>query len=271
MSLSAQELRSYFDRIGWHGEPAADRQTLAALVQAHTAAIPFENLDPLLGRPVDIGPEAIVAKLVHGGRGGYCFEQNGLFRLVLQTIGFEVTGLAARVLWMLPEDSVTPRTHMTLLVHLPEGPLLADVGFGGAVCTGVLDLIPDVAQDTPHERYRLVESGGEWRQQTEIAGEWRTTYRFDLTPQPQIDYQLANWWTSTSPLSHFTQGLTVARSPAGRRLTLRNFDFATHRIGQPSERRRLDGPLEVCDMLEAEFGIRIPDRAALLSRLKALQ
>jgi N-hydroxyarylamine O-acetyltransferase len=271
LSLGAEDLRSYFDRIGWSGQPAADRQTLAALVQAHTASIAFENLDPFLGRPVDISSEALVAKLVHGGRGGYCFEQNGLFRLVLETLGFEVTGLAARVLWMLPEDSVTPRTHMTLLVHLPEGPVLADVGFGGAVCTGVLDFVPEVPQDTPHERYRLVRSNGEWRQQTEIAGEWRTTYRFDLTPQPQIDYELANWWTSTSPLSHFTQGLTVALSPAGRRLTLRNFDFATHRLGHPSERRRLEGPSEVCDVLESEFGIRLPEREALIDRLGGLQ
>jgi N-hydroxyarylamine O-acetyltransferase len=135
----------------------------------------------------------------------------------------------------------------------------------------VLDLIPDVPQDTPHERYRLVRFDGEWRQQTKIAGEWRTTYRFDLTPQPEIDYQLANWWTSTSPLSHFTQGLTTARSPTGRRMTLRNFDFATHRLGHPSERRRLGGPSEVCEVLEDEFGIRIPDREALIARLEALQ
>jgi N-hydroxyarylamine O-acetyltransferase len=270
LSLSADDLRSYFDRIGWDGEPRANRETLATLVQAHTATIPFENLNPLLGQPVDISPEAVVAKLVHGGRGGYCFEQNGLFRLVLETVGFSVTGLAARVLWMLPDDAVTPRTHMSLLVELADGPVLADVGFGGAVCTGVLDFVSDVPQETPHERYRLVQSDGEWRQQTEIAGEWRTTYRFDLTPQPQIDYELANWWTSTSPLSHFTQALTVARSPAGRRMTLRNFDFATHRLGVPSERRRLESPAEVCAVLETEFGIRIPDRDALISRLAAL-
>ncbi|MFL6753312.1 MAG: arylamine N-acetyltransferase family protein [Sphingomicrobium sp.] len=270
MTLKAGDLVSYFERIGFAGDPRPDRDTLAALIAAHTGSIPFENLNPLLGLPVPLDPESLVRKLIHGRRGGYCFEQNGLFRLVLQAIGFEVTGLAARVLWMLPEDSVTPRTHMALLVHLPEGPVLADVGFGGAVCTGVLDFTPDIAQDTPHERYRLVRSDGEWRQQTEIAGEWRTTYRFDLTPQPQIDYELANWWTSTNPLSHFTQGLTIARSPAGRRMTLRNFDFATHRLGEPSERRRLEGPAEVCDVLEAEFGIRIPDREALIRRLEAL-
>jgi N-hydroxyarylamine O-acetyltransferase len=270
VSLSDRDLKAYFDRIGFAGDPRPDRETLAALVAAHTAAIPFENLNPLLGLPVELGSESLVAKLVRSHRGGYCFEQNGLFRLVLEKIGFVVTGLAARVLWMLPEDSITPRTHMTLLVELPAGPVLADVGFGGAVCTGVLNLMPDVPQETPHGRYRLVQSDGEWRQQAEIEGEWRTTYRFDFTPQPQVDYELANWWTSTSPLSHFTQGLTVARSPPGRRMTLRNFDFATHRLGVPSDRRRLESPGEVCAVLENEFGIGIPDRDALIVRLETL-
>ena len=74
---------------------------------------------------------------MHGGRGGYCYEQNGLFSQVLETIGFGFTPLAARVLWRQAEDALTPRTHKLLLVRLGEDLVLADVGFGGAVCTGV--------------------------------------------------------------------------------------------------------------------------------------
>lgn len=271
MSLSDGDLSAYLDRIGFKGDPRPNRETLAALVAAHTATIPFENLNPFLGLPVPLSPDALIDKLVHHRRGGYCYEQNGLFGHVLDTIGFAFTPLAARVLWLQSEDAITPRTHKLLLIQLPEGQVLADVGFGGAVCTGVLDLVQDRPQTTPHEHFRLVTSAGRWRQQIEIGGEWRTTYRFDLSPQYPIDDELGNWWTSASPASHFTQGLAAARSPAGRRLALRNFDYATHAPGQESERRRLGSAEEVCDVLERDFGIEPPDRDQLVERLTRLQ
>lgn len=270
MSLSEGDLRAYFDRIGFDGEARADRMTLASIVRAHAASIPFENLNPLLGLPVELSPGALIDKLVRQRRGGYCFEHNGLLAAVLTTIGFDITPLAARVLWNQSEDAVAPRTHMLLLVQLQDGTVVADVGFGGAVCTGLLDLVADVAQDTPHERFRFIRVDGEWRQQIEIGSEWRTTYRFDLSPQLPIDYELANWWTSSNPNSHFTFSLAAARSPSGRRLALRNFDYAVHEPGSATERRRLGNPEEVCRVLERDFGIDIPDRGRLLTRLEAL-
>jgi N-hydroxyarylamine O-acetyltransferase len=270
VSLSEADLSAYFNRIGFGGEARPDRDTLAALVAAHTAAIPFENLNPLLGLPVALTSEALMQKLVHDRRGGYCYEQNGLFSRMLEKIGFDFVPLAARVLWMQSDDALTPRTHKLLLVNLADGQVLADVGFGGAVCTGVLDLVADVPQSTPHERFRLLQSNGEWKQQIEIGGEWRTTFRFDLTPQLQVDDELGNWWCSASPASHFTFSLVAARSPSGRRHALRNFDYAVHVPGEESERRRLDGPDEVCDVLEQDFGIGLPDRNLLVRRLEAI-
>jgi N-hydroxyarylamine O-acetyltransferase len=270
VSLSEGDLRAYFERIGYSGEARPDRATLEALIAAHTATIPFENLNPFLGLPVSLSPEALMAKLVRQRRGGYCYEQNGLFSHVLETIGFDFTPLAARVLWMLSDDAATPRTHKLLLVNLPEGLVLADVGFGGAVCTGVLDLVPEVAQTTPHERFRLVEMNGQWRQQIEIGGEWRSTYQFDLTPQLAVDDELGNWWTSASPASHFTFSLIAARSPPGRRHALRNYDYSVHVPGGESDKRRLSGPAEVCAVLERDFGIEIPDCQRFVARLQAI-
>jgi N-hydroxyarylamine O-acetyltransferase len=254
VSLSEGDLRAYFERIGFSGEARPDRATLEGLVAAHTGTIPFENLNPFLGLPVPLAPDALVAKLVRQRRGGYCYEQNGLFSHVLETIGFDFT----------------PRTHKLLLVNFAEGLTLADVGFGGAVCTGVLDLVPEVAQPTPHERFRLVEVNGMWRQQIEIGGEWRSTYQFDLTPQLGVDDELGNWWTSASPASHFTFSLIAARSPAGRRHALRNFDYSIHVPGGDSEKRRLGSPEEVCAVLEQDFGIEIPDCDRFVARLQAI-
>jgi N-hydroxyarylamine O-acetyltransferase len=270
LSLWKQDLRAYFNRIGFTGEARPDRRTLEALVAAHTGAIPFENLNPFLGLPVALSTDALVDKLIRRRRGGYCYEQNGLFSHVLESIGFDFTPLAARVLWMQSDDALTPRTHKLLLVNLPEGLVLGDVGFGGAVCTGVLDLVPEVPQPTPHERFRVIEVNGQWRQQIEIGGEWRSTYQFDLTPQLSIDDELGNWWTSANPASHFTFSLIAARSPAGRRHALRNFDYSVHVPGGESEKRRLDSPEEVCAVLESDFGIEIPDRERFITRLAAI-
>lgn len=269
MTLRAADLDAYFARIGWAGPVAADRPTLNAIAAHHPAAIAFENLDPYLDRPVELAPDMLVAKLVHGGRGGYCFEQNGLLRLVLEALGFAVTPLSGRVVWNMDPETITARTHMVLRVDLAEGPVLIDCGFGSAVPTGVLDLVPDVEQSTPHEPFRFVRVGEEWRAQIRIGAEWRTTYRFDLTPQQNIDYTVANWYTSTHPDSHFRHGLTLARALPGRRISLRGADFAVHPLNGMSERRGITDPDEVAAIVEREFGIRIPDRPALLARLSA--
>ncbi|MCW4462343.1 arylamine N-acetyltransferase [Sphingomonas sp. BT-65] len=267
MTLRPADIDAYFARIGWSGPVAADRATLNAIALRHPAAIPFENLDPYLDRPVDLAAEVLMAKLVHGGRGGYCFEQNGLLRHMLEALGFAVTPLSGRVVWNMDPEAVTARTHMLLRVELAEGPVLIDSGFGAAVPTGVLDLIPDIEQPTPHEPFRFARNGEEWRAQIRIGSAWRTTYRFDLSPQHEIDYLVANWYTSTHPSSHFRHGLTLARPLAGRRVSLRGNEFALHPLGGASERRTLATPEEIVAVIEADFGIAIPDRPALLARL----
>src|SRR3954447_6785751 len=89
---SDPRLDGYLARIGYAGPRDATLTTLQAIVWHHVTTIPFENLDPFLGRPVLLDPDAVHAKLVDGGRGGYCFEQNGLLRTNLERLGFSTTG-----------------------------------------------------------------------------------------------------------------------------------------------------------------------------------
>ena len=131
------DLDAYLGRIGERPPLAPALEGLAALHRAHCAAVPFENLDILLGRPIDLDLPALEAKLVRARRGGYCFEQNTLFKAALEALGFPVIALAARV--RAGTTGVRPRTHMLLRVDLAEGTFLADVGFGG---DGLLHPIP---------------------------------------------------------------------------------------------------------------------------------
>jgi len=264
------DMDAYLHRIGWHGAVAVDLTTLRGLAMAHVAAIPFANLNPLMGLPVELDLAALQQKLVQQGRGGYCFEQNLLFEAVLRQIGFAVTGLIARVLWGHPEDAITPQTHMLLRVDLAGEGWLVDVGFGGHVLTGALRLQPDIEQPTGHEPFRLLRHDAEWRMQSLAHGLWRTLYRFDLQPTPRVDYVVANHYVSTHPASRFVSNLMLGRTTADRRLGLFNREFTVRRSGLEPERRTLRDVSELRHVVEHEFLLRIPAGADIDRRLEGL-
>lgn len=265
------DLNAYLERIGVSVPAASGLETLRAIIAAHVATIPFENLDPFLGVPVAIDLASVQRKLVHDRRGGYCFEQNRLLGEGLRAIGFTVTDLAARVLWGQPDDAITARSHMLLRVEVEGKPWLADAGFGGTTPTGPLRLLPDIEQPTPHEPFRLQRRGADdWRLQVHAGDGWKTLYRFDLAPQYPVDYRARNWWTSTSPDSHFVTGPTVARAPAGRRLTLRNREFTARTANGGVEQRTLASTADIRAILQDEFRIRLPANPLLDARLDRL-
>jgi N-hydroxyarylamine O-acetyltransferase len=253
------DLDAYFGRIGYAGPRAADMATLRAIQALHPAVIAFENLDPLLGRPVRLDLASLQDKLIHARRGGYCFEQNTLLAAVLEALGFKVTPLAARVRWMVPpERAEGPRTHMLLRVDLADGPWLADVGFGGFLLAAPVRLEPGIEQPTPGGVMRLLAADGRFTLQTALPNGWHDLYRFTLEPQVPADYVVANWFTSTHPTALFTGNLLVQRlTPDGRdslfnaRLTRRPTD------GTVSE-RVLAGPEELANVLETVFAITPP-------------
>ena len=259
-SISTPTLR----RIGYDGPRTATLATLEAIHRLHPQAIAFENLDPLLGRPMRLDLAALEQKLVHDGRGGYCFEQNGLLLGALEALGFRVTGLAARVLWNVPEGTTLGRTHMLLRIDgLDGGPHLADVGFGGQTLTGPLRLIPGTAQATPHEPFRLAQDGDGYVMEAQLGSTWTPLYRFDLQAQAAADYELGNWYVSTHPASHFRHNLSAARTFAEGRRGLRRNELATHYLGGPTERRRLDSVAELRSTLEDVFGLELPADSGL--------
>ncbi len=222
------DLGAYFERIGFSGSSGATLKTLRDLHRLHPEHIPFENLDPLLGVSVPIDLPSLHDKLVARRRGGYCFEQNLLLHDVLETIGFRVTGLAARVQWNVPKGVTLPKTHMLLCVEIGQERWIADVGFGGQVLTAPLQLIPNQIQATPHEPFRITEDGDGYLLETRIHNDWVAIYQFDLRAQLLPDYEMSNWYVSTHPSSRFTTSLTVARTEPGRRYALHNDRFAIH-------------------------------------------
>jgi len=253
------DLQAYLMRIGYVGSRAPTLETLSAIHRLHAQAIAFENIDPLLRRPVRLDLRALEDKLLRDGRGGWCFEHNLLLQHVLRHLGFKVTGLAARVLWNAPEGRIGSRAHMLLLIELDDGPHVADVGFGGLTLTGPLRLQKDLEQATPHERFRLVDLDGDFALQAWLAGTWKSLYRFDLQRQFQADYEVSSWHLANHPQSHFLSNLMVARSEPGRRFALSNNQFTIHELNGESRRHVLTQVEDLRSVLEAQFLIRLPD------------
>ncbi|HSS27207.1 MAG TPA: arylamine N-acetyltransferase, partial [Usitatibacter sp.] len=142
------DLDAYLARIGHQGQVAPNLATLRELHALHPRAIAFENLSPFTGETPRLDPQSLEAKLVRGGRGGWCFEQNLLFSHVLTAIGFSYRRLAARVRWNVAPDVVTARSHCLLEVAIEGRDYLADVGFGGLVLTGPVEMKVDAEQET---------------------------------------------------------------------------------------------------------------------------
>jgi arylamine N-acetyltransferase len=262
--LSEADLMAYLARIGYQGRPEATLEVLSALVAAHNRSIPFENLDPLFGVPVDdLGAAALTDKLVHRRRGGYCYEHNGLVGYVLERIGFGVDRLAGRVVWMREPGSPLPaQTHNVLAVTVPgvDGPRLVDVGFGGQTLTSPLRMTTGLVQQTRHEPYRLVDGDGVLVLEAQIRGQWQALYEFIESPRPRIDLEVGSWYVSTHPASPFVVGMTVALVTDDARWNLRGRNLAIHR-GGTTEKIRFDTAAEVVEALTETFGIDLSDVA----------
>lgn len=259
MSEEPFDLDAYFARIGYTGIVEPNLPVLRDLVARQSAAIAFENLDPLAGRPPALDLESLQAKMVAGRRGGYCFEQNSLLKGALDAIGFRVTGLIARVCRRLPPGMVLPRGHMILRVDLPEGAYLADSGFGGLTPTAPLAMTLDVEQATPNEVFRLVAHGEETLLQARLGDAWDSIYHFTQQAQLPIDHQVANWFTATAPGGLFITNV-IATLPAPKtRTVLFNQHFSVRTADGAVTRRILATTEEYRAVLTDVFGLAITD------------
>jgi N-hydroxyarylamine O-acetyltransferase len=258
-AASALDLDAYFARTGYSGPREPTLATLHAVTLHHATAIPFENLDVMLGRGISLAPGAIFQKLVHDRRGGYCFEQNNLLLLVLRALGYRVTPIGARVRWQIPRDVNPARTHLFLRVHLAEGDWLTDVGMGGASLTGAIPLEFDRESPTPHEPRRLVRDGERMFHQLWTGTEWTDCCEFTLNEMFPIDCEVANWWTSASPASHFKTNVVVGRAGRdGTRKAIRGGEFTHRRGAEILAKETITSAPQLLAILAPHFDLHFP-------------
>ncbi len=251
-------LKAYFERIGFSGSIAPTLSTLETLHALHPATIPFENLDPLMGRPVRLDQKSLEKKLLAERRGGYCFEHNHLFWRVLLDLDYTVRGLGARVLWNRPEGTQRPISHMVLAVEISGSTYIADVGFGGMTLTAPLRLRNGAEQETPHETFRLTETDGTWRLDVAIGEDWRGVYAFDMTEFAEPDFAPINTALSTDAASRFRTSLIAGIAPKEGRHTLAGTRLGHYPVEGEASHVELDGLEAVKTALHDVFGIALP-------------
>lgn len=266
------DLDAYLARVGLTGDLPPTLETLRSVHRAHLAAIPFENLQIVLGRPVLLEVPALVDKMVRRRRGGYCYEQNLLLAAVLDRLGFTVTGLGARVLAG-TTGSPRPSTHALLRVDLDEGPWLADVGFGGG---GLLEpvLLADGHQEVQDgwglRLDRVAEIGqDEWLLRSFDGREWRPLYSFATAAMVRQDYAIYSHFLTDHPRSPFRNRLTAQRIGQGVRFMLTNTTLVT--ATPAGARKEQEVPAEqVGQVLEEVFGVDLDEaeRAVIATRVQ---
>ncbi|MBK1782689.1 arylamine N-acetyltransferase family protein [Prauserella cavernicola] len=228
------DLDAYLDRLGLpHTAPSA--AALSDLHAAHVHAIPFENIDPLLGRSPSLALGDIADKLVRRRRGGYCYEHNLLFAAALEQLGYDVHRQAARV----QPDHPGPNTHMNLRVRVDGADFLADVGFGASVMRP-MPLTDGSERDQAGWPHRLIAEGAGWRLDKLTDGMWETQYSFDATAQYPIDYEVFNHYVATHPRSPFTGRLVVMRLSEGICRKIIGGDLVVEHADGPDEHRTIE-------------------------------
>jgi len=213
------DLPLYLRRIGVDPKRKLEPniETLNLIMSHHTRTIPFENLDVLLRRPINLDVESLQTKICKDHRGGYCFEQNMLVWHVLKAIGYKVTTHGGRVRWNVESrDVVPPRTHLFLKVWdlvTPGDEWMVDGGSAPSLCSA-FPFIFDKEIETSHDVRRLVkdETGRMFMQLKIGPTTWKDSLEFTFDIMHPIDVEIANWFTSASPVSHFLNRLIVAKA-----------------------------------------------------------
>ncbi|MFD9609890.1 arylamine N-acetyltransferase [Streptomyces sp. NPDC059083] len=248
----AATIDAYLRRIGARRPGRADAATLRELHLLHLRTVPFENLSLHLGEPVVLDEKALLDKVVGARRGGFCYEINATFAVLLRELGYGVALLQARVIG--PDGTPgIPYDHMALLVETAEGERwLADVGFGDH---SHYPLAFDARDDQvdPGGVFRIVEAADG---DLDVLRDGKPQYRLELRPRRLADFTAGAWYHQTSPDSHFPRSLICSRLTEEGRITLSAPKLIT-RAGGEREERILGSEDEVRTAYRELFGIEL--------------
>jgi N-hydroxyarylamine O-acetyltransferase len=256
--LTDNFVRQYLHRINYTDSIEPTINTLNQLQIAHLYAVPFENISIHLQQPIQLNYSSLRNKIIQQNRGGFCYELNGLFSLLLQYLGFKVTLLSAQVA---REDGTFGREfgHLTLLVQ-DSNNWLVDVGFGDSFLYP-LKLESGIENIQRKQRYKLIRSSEDWVLY-QYKQYWKPQYCFQLIPRKLADFQTVCDYNQTNPQSIFKQRLICTRLTHDGRVTLSERKFIIHQKDQRNE-QIIENPCEYKQILKTHFQIQFNSAQAI--------
>jgi len=258
--MDEKTLGAYLHRIDAPRPEAVDAAALGLLHRAHQLAVPFENLSIHLHEPISLDEASLIDKIVTRRRGGFCYELNGAFALLLRAMGADVRLAAASVYGT--EGLGEPLAHLTLIVRTADrsGPRLADVGFGSH-STYPLLFSGRHEQEDPAGRFLLADAGNG---DVDVIKDGQPQYRVERRERRMTDFVPTCWWHQTSPLSHFTKDTICSRLTQHGRISISGRTLIRTSGGSRTE-QQLAGDDDVLAAYRDQFGLlldRVPAAAA---------
>ena len=240
---------------------------LAALQEVHVCSVPFENLDVLLGHSMSIRTQDAYEKIVVNSRGGWCYEQNGLFGWALSEIGFGVTRIAGNVMRE-QNGAASEATHLCLLVNPPQSQIryLVDVGFGGSMIRPIE--LQEAKYEQPPFRLGLQRLDDQYWRFWEDLGDGRFSFDFLAAPASESSLADKSQFQQSDSSSNFVLNLGVQlrsrrqhRSLRGRVLSVAGPDT--------NNSNTLESPENLVSILASEFHLDVPEVADLWPQIVA--
>lgn len=257
------DLDAYLRRVGYTGPRTATSDTLFALHRGHRESFTFENIDVALERGVSLDVEDIQHKLVECGRGGYCFEQNLLFAVVLERLGFTVSRMLARV--RLGTDQTRYRAHTALIVTVGGDSWLADVGFGARGLVEPIAFEAGARSRVAAWNWQLGTDGDQFVLRSLRGEDWFDLYAFRVERHFQVDFDVSNYFTAHHERSTFTGKVIAMHGTTRAQRTLVDRVLVTQHPDGRTERAELTAD-EAVDLLRHSFAITLSEQEALLLR-----
>lgn len=255
-------VQQYLQRINYQGSLEPTVKTLHQLQVAHLYSVPFENLSIHLQQPIQLNDASLTNKIIQHNRGGFCYELNGLFSLLLQHLGFQVTLLSAQVA---REDGTLGRElgHLTLLVQSSNS-WLVDVGFGDSFIYP-LKLESGIESRQRKQHYKLVNDSNNWILY-QYKETWKPQYCFQLIPRKLVEFKTVCNYNQTNPQSIFKQRLICTRLTHSGRVTLSDRKLIIDQNNQRNE-KIIETPTEYQSILRQYFKIDLNSSSQNINKI----
>lgn len=253
--LTENQIKEYLQRIDYHGSLNKKTFVLSALQLAHLTHIPYENIDILAGKPLSLEPQDLFQKIIVEHRGGFCFELQGLFKELLEALGFSVKQYSARFLD--EGDKIQMRRHRVLVVTLGKNRYHLDVGVRNESPRKALKLTCDEIQTDGICLYRFDkdEFFGWVLLQKQANKDWQPMYAFTEEIQIDDDFIMPTFYCEKHPDSDFNKYMKISIFNGESNYTIVDKIYKEYSNGKVQFKKKLETTDELKRVLKQHFGL----------------